>query len=117
MSTIKPNELKKAAGLPDNANFHGWLIHNPEQDDFLLNYKDTKSVINKLWCAVPDQAMRFNRFTRAVKLVERLELHNRAIIVAAFDLGSQIVVLAPNDFEDRMSLPSSNPFRADSIKH
>ncbi|EJB8542876.1 hypothetical protein MW369_003362 [Vibrio parahaemolyticus] len=117
MSTIKPEELKKAAGLPENANFHGWLIHNPEQDDFLFKYKDTKSAISKLWCGLPDQAIRFNRFARAIKVIELLELHNRAIIVAAFDLGSQIIVLAPNDFKDRMSLPSSNPFRAYSIKH
>ena len=117
MSVIKPEELKKAAGLPDSANFHGWLIHNPEDDDFLFKFKENKAVISKLWCRLPDQAVRFNRFSRALKVVERLELQNRAIIVAAFDLGSQVIVLAPNDFKDRMSLPSSNPFRADSIKH
>ena len=117
MSTIKPEELKQAAGLPENANFHGWLIHNPENDDFLFEFKESKSVVNKLWCGLPDQAIRFNRFGRALKVVERLELQNRVIIVAAFYLGTQVVVLAPNDFKDRMSLTSSNPFRADSIKH
>ena len=30
MATITPEELKRASGLPDNANFHGWLIHNPD---------------------------------------------------------------------------------------
>ncbi|MEZ8288057.1 hypothetical protein [Vibrio sp. 10N.237.312.B06] len=117
MSVIKPEELKKAAGLPDSANFHGWLVHNPENDDFLLKFKESNSLIKKLWCRLPDQAMRFNRFSRALKAIERLELQNQAIIVAALDLGAQVIVLAPNDFEERMSLPSSNPFRADSIKH
>lgn len=117
MSIIKPEQLKKAAGLPDDANFHGWLIHSPEKDDFLLKYKESDSVVNKIWCGLPDQAMRFNRFTRALKVIERLGLENQAIIVAAFDLGRQVIVLAPNDFKERMSLPSSNPFRADSIKH
>ncbi|UHJ61626.1 hypothetical protein [Vibrio furnissii] len=117
MSIIKPEELKKAAGLPENANFHGWLIHSPEKDDFLLKYKEKGPLISKTWCGLPDQAMRFNRFVRALKVIELLELQNQAIIVAAFDLGRQIIILAPNDFLDRMSLPSSNPFRADSITH
>ncbi|BCK31588.1 Uncharacterised protein [Vibrio cholerae] len=111
MSIITPEELKKVAGLPEHANFHGWLIHSPEKDDFLLKYKEKGIAISKTWCGLPDQAMRFNRFVRALKVIELLELQNQAIIVAAFDLGRQIVVLAPNDFKERMSLPSSNPFR------
>jgi hypothetical protein len=117
MSTVTPAELKKAAGLPDGANFHGWLIHNPEMDDFLFKYKETDGAIKKLWCGVPDQAIRFNRFNRALKVIERLGLESKTIIVAAFDLGRQIIILAPSDFQDRMSLPSANPFRADTVKH
>lgn len=117
MKTITPEELKRAAGLPDNANFHGWLIHNPEMDDFLHKYRDTKDALEKLWIPFPDKAMRFNRFNRALKVIQRLELQNRVIIVAAFDLGKQIIVLAPNDYKERMGLPSDNPFRTDLIKH
>ncbi|CAK1875941.1 hypothetical protein [Vibrio crassostreae] len=117
MSIIKPEELKKVAGLPESAKFHGWLIHNPEQDDFLLQYKETDAILNKIWTGLPDQAMNFNLYSEALCTIEFLELKNRAIIVVAFDLGNQVIVIAPDDFKGRMSLPSSNPFRTDSTKH
>ncbi|SON48609.1 hypothetical protein [Vibrio tapetis] len=112
MSIPTPEQIKKDARLPENANFHGWLIHNPECDDFLLQYKERAGVISKKWCGLPDAAMRFNRYTRALKVLKNLELDDRAIIVVAFDLGSQIIVIGPDVFQDRMSLPSDNPFRA-----
>ncbi|SON52711.1 hypothetical protein [Vibrio tapetis] len=112
MSIPTPEQIKKDARLPENANFHGWLIHNPECDDFLFKYKDGAHVISKKWCRLPDAAIRFNRYTRALKVLQNLELDNLAIIVAAFDLGSQIIVIGPDVFQERMSLPSDNPFRA-----
>lgn len=117
MSIPTPEQIKLEAGLPQAANFHGWLIHNPECDDFLLKYKENAHVISKKWCKLPDTAMRFNRYSRAIKTLKNLELDNRAIIVIAFDFGSQIIVIGPDVFQERMSLPSDNPFRADHLKY
>jgi len=111
-----PEDIKISCGLPDNANFHGWLIHNPEKDDFLAKYKEKKDSISKFWCAFPDGALRFNRHIRALKLVQTLDIQNQIIIVAAFDLGSQIIVIAPDEYQERMSLPSNNPFRTSELK-
>ncbi|WP_260600786.1 hypothetical protein [Vibrio cholerae] len=82
MSIITPEELKKVAGLPEHANFHGWLIHSPEKDDFLLKYKEKGIAISKTWCGLPDQAMRFNRFVRALKVIELLELQMQPTLKA-----------------------------------
>ncbi|MCX9562152.1 hypothetical protein IG518_06495, partial [Vibrio cholerae] len=79
MSIMTPEELKKEVGLPEQANFHGWLIHSPEKNDFLLKYKVEGIEISNTWTVLPNQAMRFNRFVRALKAIERLELQNQAI--------------------------------------
>ncbi|MCX9560755.1 hypothetical protein IG557_18155, partial [Vibrio cholerae] len=62
MSIMTPEELKKEVGLPEQANFHGWLIHSPEKNDFLLKYKVEGIEISNTWTVLPNQAMRFNRF-------------------------------------------------------
>ncbi|EGQ9187737.1 hypothetical protein O1C43_003676 [Vibrio cholerae] len=95
MSIITPEELKKEVELPEQANFHGWLIHSPEKNDFLLKYKVEGIEISNTWTVLPNQAMRFNRFVRALKTIERLELQNQAIIVAAFDMGHHFFVISP----------------------
>ncbi|EGU42105.1 hypothetical protein [Vibrio scophthalmi] len=117
MKAPTPEQIRIEAGLPSNASFHGWLIHNPEQDDFLLVYKDNGLVISRKWCPMPEVAMRFNRFTRAYKALIRLEIEHKAIIVASFDLGNQIIVIGADTFRERFMLDSDNPFRADNIKH
>ncbi|MDN4706073.1 hypothetical protein QYZ41_10235 [Vibrio parahaemolyticus] len=50
MKAPSPEEIRLDAGLPDNANFHGWLIHNPYKDDFLL--KATDKGIASAFCLV-----------------------------------------------------------------
>lgn len=117
MSIPTPEQIKLDAGLPENANFHGWLIHNPELDDFLLKSVDNGPILSFQWCRTPDSAKRYNRFVRADKALKRFELEDRAIIVAAFDLGSQVIVIGPDIYKDRMSIPSVNPFRAGEAKH
>jgi hypothetical protein len=112
MSMPNPEQIKQDAGLPESANFHGWMIHNPEQDDFLLKANDQDSVLTFAWCPSPELAKRYNRFSRATKELERFELQDRAIIVAVFDLGLQIIVIGPDELKERLSLPSDNPFRS-----
>lgn len=113
MNIPSSEKIKRDSGLPDSASFHGWLIHNPKQDDFLLTYKDFGHSSHRKWHPNPEVAIRFTRFAKATKIIERLEMEGSAIVVAAFDLGSQIVVLVPPECKNVMKLPSDNIFRAD----
>lgn len=117
MNVPTPEQIKQEAGLPKTANFHGWLIHNPEKDDFLLKAKDKNAFMTSAWCLTPESAKRYNRFARAFKALNDLELQDRAIIVAAFDVGRQIVVIAPDAFKERLLCESNNPFRSSQIKY
>lgn len=111
MNAPSPEEIRLDAGLPENANFHGWLIHNPEKDDFLLKAMDKGATSNFAWCRSPESAKRYNRFSRAYKAFNNFELQDRAIIVASFDIGRQIIVIAPKRFNERFMSSSNNPFR------
>lgn len=116
MNVPTPEQIKSEAGLPNSANFHGWLIHNPEKDDFLLEANDKGPALTSAWCLTPESAKRYNRFARAYKALSRFELQDRAIIVAAFDIGRQIIVIAPDTFKDLMTTESGNPFRTNIPK-
>ena len=115
----EPNieQMKLDMGLPKNTFFHGFLIHNPEQDDFLLSYKSNRSENLKAYCQTPDMAFRFMKFKKAYKALQDLEIEERAIIVAAFDLNNQILIVGPDAFKERLLAESNNPFRANEVSH
>ncbi|MBE3972588.1 hypothetical protein HJ140_24490, partial [Vibrio parahaemolyticus] len=50
MKTPTPDQIKKECGLQANAQYIGWLVHNPNQDDFLIRYHLDSSA----WCLMPD---------------------------------------------------------------
>lgn len=94
MKTPTPEEIKKECGLPDNAQYIGWLVHNPNQDDFLMAY----NLDGSAWCLLPDTAHRFESLQSASDAINQLEIAYKAIVVIAFDLDSQVVVIAPDQY-------------------
>ncbi len=106
----EPNlsELKFSVGMPKEAVFYGWLIHNPAKDDFLYTFKNTTLVTKTTWGLTPEKAHHFSRLKKAAKTLEQLELNDRAIVVAAFDTGKQIEIIA--EHEQDISA-ETNPFR------
>ncbi|MBF4313134.1 hypothetical protein EAY03_25565, partial [Vibrio anguillarum] len=61
------------------------------------------------WCLSPEKALRFKQFKKAFKMLESFELSDRAMIVAAFDIGKQIMISSPN--QEPMMADTDNPFR------
>jgi hypothetical protein len=108
MKTPTPEQIKKECGLPANTQYIGWLVHNPNQDDFLIRYHLDSSA----WCLMPDTAHRFESFQSASDAIKQLDIANKAIVVIAFDLDSQVVVIAPDQYRDKFQSESNNPFRA-----
>ncbi|EGU0147485.1 hypothetical protein P3637_13240 [Vibrio parahaemolyticus] len=108
MKIPTPEQIKKECGLPSNAQFIGWLVHNPNQDDFLIRYHLDGSA----WCLMPDTAYRFESFQFASDVINQLDIANKAIVVIAFDLNNQVVVIAPEQYRNEFQSESNNPFRA-----
>lgn len=104
-------EIKQQSGLPVDAKFIGWLIHLPDTDEYLANFKSDDDYALKAWAMSPEQAKTFKTFKKASKLLPELELQGRAVVVPGFDLGRQIIVVT-----DREENSYKNPLRQLSEK-
>lgn len=100
-------EIKLAAGVPVESPFLGWLIHNPMKDDFLHVVRGSSGTF---WTQTPETAKHFKLYCQAVRVLQAQELSDRALVVAAFDIGSRILVAAPNH-QQQFLTESDNPFR------
>lgn len=85
--------IRNKLGVPDEYKFSGYLILDTCKDDFLLSFSGDKDCfICKEWCAFPDLALKFDSYCKAAEMINHLEI-NTAIIVMAFDFGSQVGVI------------------------
>lgn len=100
-------EIKLAVGIPMDSKFLGWLIHNPSKDDFLHAAHGSSGT---LWTQTPETAKCFKLYRQAFKILQSQELNDRALAVAAFDIGSRILVAAPSHHQQFLT-ESDNPFR------
>ncbi len=78
-------EIKLRSEIPMNSRFMGWVIWNPIQNDFLWHSLDTKNVISTDWIPHPNLAMRFNRYKKALKVRDALNLKGKSVLAALFD--------------------------------
>ncbi|WP_336285984.1 hypothetical protein [Citrobacter arsenatis] len=86
--------IRNKLGVPDKHKFLGYLILDTRKDDFLLSYSGDKDYFTcKEWCAFPDLALKFDSYCKVVEIINHLEINDTAIIVMAFDLGSQVGVI------------------------
>jgi len=99
-------DLKAKAGLPIDAKFIGWVIHEPNSDEYLVKYQSNDDYDYKGWGMNPEEAKIFKTLKKANAIIGVLQMENRAIAAPAFDLGKQIVVLT--DVKDNIY---KNPLR------
>lgn len=86
------NEIKKELGIPLSTPFFGWLIHNLENDDYLLKYALSDSIIKKSWIGSPEGAFKFKNQKKAESILSKLEISSASEVVPSFDLGNKILV-------------------------
>lgn len=100
-------ELKSEAGLPADAKFLGWVIHEPHTDEYLVKYQTNADYSVKGWGLSPENARNFKTMKKAMSVIRELEMEGRAIPAPAFDVGKQILVLT-----DSKNTPDfKNPLR------
>lgn len=82
-------EIKEELGLSPDAQFHGYAVHIPRSDEFLLQFSERKDVIARQWSKNPGLAKCFDDFSEPYMLSrpERGEL-----VVAIFETESQYFV-------------------------
>ncbi|KQB04480.1 fumarate reductase [Vibrio metoecus] len=79
----------------------------PTKDDFLHAVRGSSGTF---WTQTPETAKHFKLYRQAVRVLQAQELSDRALVVAAFDIGSRILVAAPNH-QQQFLTESDNPFR------
>lgn len=88
------DDLKKELGLPDDAEFCGYLVHIEDKDEFLASINETPLAIERSFAKTPELAKRFDEFIDAhdVARAEKGE-----IVVLLFDVGNQYHVFTLNN--------------------
>jgi len=100
-------EMKKQFNLPENAVFLGWVIHHPENDEYVVTYTSNEYMANIGWGLSPEKAKKFKTLKKANSVISDLEIGDKSEAAPAFDLGKTIVVLADRPKNG----PSVNPLR------
>jgi hypothetical protein len=85
----KLDDLIKKLGLPENAEFCGYLIHVVDRDEFIHEIDDTPHLTNRIFVKTPELAFRFDDFWEAHKYTR---LDKGEIIVGLFDVGDQLII-------------------------
>lgn len=89
LKKIKIEDLKKDLGLPESAEFCGYLVHIVEADEFLAHYIDSPEKTERAFVKSPEIALRFETFSEAFKIARP---YKKEVVVGLFDLGSQLYV-------------------------
>jgi hypothetical protein len=82
-------EIKEELGLSPDAHFHGYAVHIPSSDEFLLQFSEQEHATGRQWSKNPGMAKCFEDFAEAYTLTrsERGEL-----VVGIFETESQYFV-------------------------
>ncbi|MCB6185090.1 hypothetical protein LIN78_16200 [Leeia sp. TBRC 13508] len=89
LKRVSLSDLKIRLGLPENASFLGYGIHNVEKDEFLSRFEETADAIMRTWGKTPELAISYAEFDDAYTVSRKCK---EAIVVGMFDTGTQIYV-------------------------
>ena len=73
-------EIKADLGVPDDAQFHGYAVHDPVRDEFLSSYSDARDAVTRQWVARPEGAKCFDDFRTQGAVFCQLFLHLRELL-------------------------------------
>lgn len=89
-SMISMAEMKAKVGLPDSAEFLGYVVHVIETDDYLAAYDERPAMTKRAYSPTPDHAIRYDDFHEAIAIAKKLP--KESIVGLMFDVGDQFQV-------------------------
>jgi len=78
--------LKEYLGLINEAKFCGFVIHIPENDEFIAKIEDNNFIKIIGYSAIPDFAIKYKRYDKALKASTKCVKY-KSVIGYLFDLG------------------------------
>lgn len=85
----KLDEIRGKLGLPENAEFCGYLVHSVDKDEFVHSIEETTMVVKRAFAKTPELAMRFDHFWDAYKYAKE---DKGEIVVGLFEVGGEFIV-------------------------
>lgn len=92
---MRMSEVIEKMGLPVSSEFLGYVIHNPEADDYLLTISEASDVTGRCYHSDPGIAMRFQDYQQARDVADRIR--KKTMIGLLFDIGDQYLVRFSED--------------------
>lgn len=89
LKKVTLEELKKDIGLPNDAEFCGYLVHVEDKDEFLGMIEETDLATKRGFVGNPEHALKFDEFGDAYKVARK---EKSEIVVGLFDLGKQLII-------------------------
>ena len=82
-------DIKAELGLPEDAAFHGYAVHIPASDEFLMTFSENQESSARQWAKRPELAKCFEQFADAYQLCRP---DRGEIVVGVFETESQFFV-------------------------
>jgi hypothetical protein len=81
-------KVREELGLTDDTKFCGFVIHIPENDEFIGKIQETPLTKIIGYVPIPDDAIKYRRYDKAVKAAKKCNKY-RTVIGYLFDFGNQ----------------------------
>lgn len=88
---IDIDALRKEQGVPEDAEFLGFVVWLRERDEFLVHVRDLPDRTERGYGSLVDKAVLFDTWDVAAPHADASK--HPATVAAAFDLGSKIIVI------------------------
>lgn len=82
------DDIREELGLPEDSTFHGYVVHRPQDDEFLVRFATQPHATARDWCKGPQWAHRFEDFADAYRLAREPD----EIVVGLFETETQFFV-------------------------
>lgn len=82
-------------GLPAGSKFCGYIVHLPNEDEFIAEIKDSAAVTKRIFCKIPDIAKRYQDHKKAIKDAEGCKQQTEICLL--FDVKNQYAVVPMGD--------------------
>lgn len=82
-------EIMEELGLPPESTFHGYAVHIPASDEFLIEHRDQPDSSARKWAKTPALAKCFHEFADAY---QNARADRGEIVVGVFETETQFFV-------------------------
>ncbi|WP_081556800.1 hypothetical protein [Chromobacterium haemolyticum] len=88
-------DLIQELGLPPDSKYMGYVIHNPDQDDYLATIEERSDQTFRAYVRSQETALRFMDYAEACRVAEGITKKTQVGVL--FDVGNQLYVAFNED--------------------